>query len=300
MNDLVPRDLTRLADGHSAYCVMCYDHGGIVEDGIVVRFSAERLWWVGGPAPAEEWILSHAWGRDVTVRSFHEDIHVASLQGPASRTLLDALAEADIAALPFFGMVETRIAGLPVVITRTGYTAELGYDIYVEVRHGAALFAALWAALEPQGVALCGSRALDLRRTEAAILNIGQEFDMRVTPLEIGLDRMINWTKGDFRGRAALDRQRREGVRRRLVGLMLDGEDVAVPGEPVLDAGRKVGEVTTGNWSPALEASLAIAMVSAEAAAPGTRLAVAIDGRPAAATVVPMPFLDPERRLSKA
>lgn len=300
MNELVPRDLSRLEDGMSLYCIMCYDHGGIVEDGILVRFSAERLWWVGGPAPAEEWIYAHAHGRDVTVRSFHEEIHVASLQGPRSRDLLAGLAEADIAALPFFGMVETEVCGVPVVITRTGYTAELGYDIYVEVPRGAELFAALWAALEPEGVALCGSRALDLRRTEAAILNIGQEFDMRVSPLEIGLDKLINWKKGEFRGRAALARQREAGVHRRLAGLRLDGDLVAVPGEAVVSGGRAVGEITTGNWSPALEASLAIAMVQVDAAVPGTRLAVDMAGTEVPATVVPMPFLDPERRLSKA
>lgn len=300
MNELVPRDLDRLPDRRCLYVVMCYAHGGIVEDAVLVRFSAERFWWVGGPAHVEPLIHAHAAGRAVTVTSHLDAIHVASIQGPRSRAILQGVAADDLSGIPFYGMAETTVCGVPVVLTRTGYTAELGFDIYVEVPRAAEMFEGLWQAGRAEGLLLCGSQALAIRRIEAAILNVGQDFDFRHTPFDVGLGWMVNLNKGDFVGRAALERAKTVGAGSRIAGLRLSGTTVASQGDAITCYGRPVGRVTSATWGPTVGASLAMAMLDGAAPAPGTRLVVEHAGGPLDAEVVPLPFLDPERRLAKA
>ncbi|MEX2647803.1 MAG: aminomethyltransferase family protein [Alphaproteobacteria bacterium] len=300
MNELVPRDLARLADGRCLYAIMCYDHGGIVEDGVLVRFGPERFWWVGGPAHAEAWIYARAVGLDVRVTSLLDEIHVASIQGPRSREILQRVAADDLSRVPYFGMAETTVCGTPVVLTRTGYTGELGFDIYVEVARAAAMFEGLWRAGRADGLELAGSQALNLRRVEAGILNVGQDFDWRHNPYEVGLGRMVDLAKPSFVGREALARIKQAGTRRTIAGLRLAGTTVAAQGDWVLASGRRIGRVTSAVWGPTVEASIAMAFVDAEAATVGAALTIEHDGAGVSAEAVPLPFLDPERTLSRA
>ena len=299
MDELVPRDLTRLKDGRCRYAIMCYDHGGIVEDGVVVRFGPERLWWVGGPAHAEAWIYAHAVGRDVRVTSFLDDIHVASIQGPKSRAILQRVAGDDVSRIPYFGVAETTICGVPVVLTRTGYTGELGFDIYVEVARAVTMFEGLWQAGRADGLELAGSQALNLRRVEAAILNVGYDFDWRHNPYEVGLGWMIDPAKRAFIGRVALARIAATGVTRRIAGLQLAGPTVAHQGDWIATSGRRVGRVTSAVWGPTVAASIAMAFVETAATPLGARLDIEHEGATLAAEVVALPFLDPERKLSR-
>jgi aminomethyltransferase len=280
--------------------VLCHDHGGIVEDGIIVRFSAERLWWIGGPGFAEQAIHGAAIGRDVTVTGHLDTWHTASLQGPASRDLLQPVTEADLSRLGWYGVAETRICGVPVVLLRAGYTAELGYDILVRSEDGAGFFAALWDAVRPGGARLAGSRSLGIRRVEASILNFGQDFDWTHNPYEIGLDWMVAPDKPGFVAADALRRVAAEGPRHRLIGLHLDGRTEAEVGDPVLVDGRAVGIVTSPLLSPTLERSIAMAMVEAPAAGATSGIAVRRDDETIGAAIVAMPFFDPERKLAKS
>jgi aminomethyltransferase len=300
LNELVPRDLARLRDGRCLYSVMCYDYGGILEDGVIVRFGPERLWWVGGPAPAEQWIYAHALGREAGVRSRLNEVHVCSVQGPRSRDILQRVCESDLSRLPYYGVIETKVCAVPVVVSRTGYTAELGFDIYVDVGRGAALFGELWEAGKPCGLALCGSRALAIRRTEAGILDIGAEFDWTTNPYEVGLGWMVDLGKPRFRGRDALAAVRERGVERRLVGLRLGSERVPLHADRVSAGGRPVGAVTSAVRSPALDGVIAMAMVAVGAAEEGTEIEVESAGERLGGVVVRLPFLDPERRLARA
>jgi aminomethyltransferase len=299
MNELIPRDLARVRDGQCLYTVMCYDYGGIVEDAVLIRFNAERLWWVGGPGSSEQWIYGNSLGRRVTVKSHLDEIHVASLQGPRSRDILQRVCDRDLSGLPFYHALEARVCGLPFVISRTGFTAELGYDIYVDVGRAGAMFADLWDESRGDGVKLCGSRALGIRRIEAAIINFGQDFDWQHTPHQVGLGWMVNANKGFFHGRDTLTSPMAKAPTQRLAGLRLAGAEPALIGDKVLREGRPVGEVTSAVLSPSLEASIAIAMIETGAAGIGERLSVALDDRQVEAEVVPMPFFDPERKLSK-
>ena len=299
VDELVPRDLRRLADGRCVFAVMCYDYGGIVEDAVLIRFNAERFWWVGGPGPSEQWIYGHAVGREVEVRSHLDRIHVASLQGPESRRILQSACAADLGRLPWFGMVETEVCKVPVVVSRTGFSAELGYDIYVAVERGQALFEGLWEAGRETGMRLCGSRALNMRRMEAGILNVGQDFDWTCNPYEIGLGWMVELGKPFFRGREALARIAAAGPARRIAGFEVDHDAAVAHGSPLSCADERVGVVSSALLSPALGTSIGIGLLRADCAAPGTELVIEDSGRPRAARVVEMPFLDPEKRLPR-
>lgn len=304
LNLALPRDLGKLPDGRCFYSVLCYDYGGIIDDGVLCRFHREKFWWVTGEGNSEQWLWSHGLGRRVNVYSLRDRVHVASIQGPRSREILQRVCEVDLSRVPYFGLVpSTRVCGVPATISRTGFTAELGYDIYVAVEDAVPLYQGLWEAGRQDGIALCGSRALDIRRIEAAILNYTQDMDWTTNPYEVNLDWMVDLGKPVFHGREALARVKQEGVKRRLVGLRLEGELAAEPEDAVLRDGRPVGEVTSATFSPALEVSIALAMLEIAATEPGTRLEVELRGhagRRVGAEVVPIPFLDPERRLARA
>lgn len=300
LDGLVPRDLTRMKDGQCYYAIMCYDHGGIVEDAVLIRFSAEKFWWVGGPGNSELWLYSNAVGKRVSIKSFLDTVHVASIQGPKSREILQAVCEADLSKLPFYWSVDTRVCGAPVVISRTGYTAELGYDIYVPIEHGARMFAELWDHSRRHGVKLSGSRALNLRRMEASILNFGQDFDWQHNPVQIGLGWMVNEAKGDYRAKELLIRTKKEGPSTRLAGLKIAGTQAPVDGDRVTMDGRDVGFITSATLSPQFGHALAIAFLETPATAHGTSVEIRAGEQKLSGTVSPMPFFDPERKLSKA
>ncbi len=300
LDSLVPRDLARMKDGQCYYAVMCYDHGGIVEDAVLIRFSAERFWWVGGPGESELWLYTNAVDRRVTIRSHLDAIHVASLQGPKSREILQMVSSADLSRVPFYWSVEAEVCGAPVVISRTGYTAELGYDIYVPIEHGAAMFADLWEHSRAFGVKLAGSRALNLRRMEASILNFGQDFDWQHNPAQIGLGWMISESKGAYRAKDLLIGFKRSVPDWQLAGLKVDGTEAPVDGDRIAIDGRDVGFVTSATLSPQFGHALAIGFLETPAAKAGTAVEILAGERRLSALVSPMPFFDPERKLSKA
>ena len=293
----VPRRLEKLADGMGMFAFLTWPHGGVVEDGVLTRFHERRLWWVGGPGPAEMWLCAQAAGLDVEVRSCLDDIHLCAVQGPKARDILQAAAESDLSALPRFGMAETRLFGIDTVVTRTGFTAELGYDIHIHVDRALEVFEGLREAGRPFGLTLAGSQAMNLRRVEAGILNIGAEIDHTTTPLELGWERMIDWQR-DFVGREALVAQRRRDVRRRIAGLLLEGGACCRAGDTVFHRGSPAGLVTSAVEGPSVKAGIALAMLATPAWHEGSALQVGENGL--AARSVPLPFFDPERRLARA
>jgi aminomethyltransferase len=298
---LVPRDVLGLAPPKCAYAVMCYPYGGIIEDGIVAKFSDERVWWCGGPAASEQWIYQHSLDADVTVTSKLDALHVLSIQGPRSREILAGSGLRGVEAVPYFGLIPNgEICGVPVVVTRTGYTAELGYDIYVEAHLAASLCEGLLAVGAEYGLWMCGSRTLNVRRVEAGILDVGIDFDWRHTPLDCGLDWMVDLDR-EFVGRDALRRQHDDGVASELVGLTVDPGQELGQGHEVTFDGGPIGIVTSAVLSPELKRPVGIARVDAQKVGVGdsVRLSVAA-GRWATATVAKLPFVDPERKRARA
>jgi aminomethyltransferase len=299
MNELVTRDLTRVKDGECLYAIMCYDYGGIVEDAVLIRFNAQKFWWVGGLGNAEQWIYSNSIDRNVTVESRLDRTHIASIQGPKSREILQNVSDGDVASLPFYHMLEAKVCGVPAVITRTGYTAELGYEVYVDFDKGEAMFSGLWEECKAAGGTLGGSGIMDLRRVEAGLIDFSTDFDWHHTPYQVGLGWMLNMKKGFFHGREALSRPEAKDPASRLAGLALDSKHEAFKGDRVLLDGKSVGEITSAVLSPTLGKSIAIAMLEKGVAEIGRALHVETGGMLTAARVAPMPFLDPQRELSK-
>ncbi|HEY8475755.1 MAG TPA: aminomethyltransferase family protein [Chloroflexota bacterium] len=287
----VLRSARGLTDGRCLYTAMCYDHGGIVDDGVLLRFSPDRFWFVGGEGAAEPWLHGLALGKRVTVRSHLDTLHVLGLHGPNATSALQTVIDVDLTRVRRSDVVPSaRVAGVHATLTRTGWTGEDGYELYVSVDEGAVLCERLLEAGRPFGLHLCGSASLEMRRVENGVPMYGVDMDWTTTPYEVGLDWMLDFAKGPFHGREALLAASQNPPGRRLVGLEGQGDAIGVPRGRVLLDGLPVGAVTSATFSPALGKPVALAMVEARAAATGTLLQVDTRGKRQGAMVVPLPF----------
>lgn len=300
INDIMPRDVEKLRDGMSFYSVLCHDYGGIVEDGILARFDAERFWWIGGPGNSEEMIYANIRGRDVQVESHNDRLHVASVQGPRAREIMNSVSDRSFDDVPLFGLLTTKLCGVPVTVTRTGYTAELGYDIYVDIERAPQFFRDLLAAVTSAGGSLAGSHAMNIRRIEAGILNFGFDFDWQHTPADVGLEWMISETKGPYRAREVLLAAKKNLPSRKFVGFKLEGDEVPLSGDKVFFDGREAGFVTSAIASPALGIPIAMGYLETAITGQNDRVEIDMDGQHHAASVMRPAFLDPDRKLMRA
>jgi len=302
---LVPSALFRIGPGEACYTVLLNDAGGIRDDlivydrGRVVADGGEsdELVVVINAACAEAdtaWLRQHLEPSGVAIRDIKGDGVLLALQGPDAPRRLEGLAGVDLAGLPRFGHRELTLAhaegaaaGARVFVGRTGYTGEDGFELLLEPEAGLAL----WRQLLAAGVTPCGLGARDTLRLEAAMHLYGQDMDAGTSPLEVGLGWLVHLAMAKpIIGRPVVERQSAEGVKRRLVGLELQGRAIARHGYPVLHNGAVVGEVTSGSWAPSLGKAIALALVPSELARLGSELAVEIRGRSEPATVVKRPF----------
>ncbi len=309
---LVPSDLFRIGPGEATYTVLLNEAGGIRDD-LIVYDRGRRPIGAAGDGPAGEtdellvilnagcavsdtaWLRHRLEPAGLTITDRKGDGLLLALQGPEAEQRLEALAGLSLAGLPRFGHRQIRLtgtaanaaAGAGVFVARTGYTGEDGFELLLERPAGLAL----WSQLLAEGVTPCGLGARDTLRLEAAMHLYGSDMDAATTPLEASLGWLVHLEMpADFIGRPVLERQSAEGVRRRLVGLKLQGRAIARHGYPVLRDGAVVGAITSGTWSPTLGEAIALAYVPAEAARPGTALAVEIRGKAEPAVVVKRPF----------
>ena len=296
LQTLVPSDLFRIGSGEATYSVLLNAEGGIRDDLIVYDCGSTELLLVINAACAQAdttWLRNQLEPLGITITDAKGEGVLLALQGPEAAGRLEALCGSSLAGVPRFGHRTLELSGLgKAFAARTGYTGEDGFELLLARDAGLAL----WEQLLQDGVSPCGLGARDTLRLEAAMHLYGQDMDTTTTPLEAGLGWLVHVEMPKpFVGREALERQTAEGVRRRLVGLQLQGRAIPRHGYPVLagDAAagsEPVGEVTSGGWSPCLEAGIALAMVPVELARLGTSLAVEIRGRAEPATVVKRPF----------
>jgi aminomethyltransferase len=291
LNRVFTNDLSKIADGQAQYGCLCRESGGIVDDVVVYRRSAEDLLVcvnAGNRAKDFEWLAGHAGGADVKNES--DDWAQLALQGPLAAQLLQRLAKVDLSQLRSYRFTSGEVAGVACLVARTGYTGEDGFELFCPAADGPRLWSALVEAGGPERIVPCGLGARDSLRLEMAYRLYGSDMDDSTTPLEAGLAWVVKLDKGDFVGRDALRRQREQGVARKLVGFTLTDAGIPRHGYPVLQDGRKVGEVTSGTRSPTLEIPIGLAYVPTALAAEGSSFAVEIRGRAAAARVVKTPF----------
>jgi aminomethyltransferase len=292
---LVPSDLSRLQPGDAQYTVLLNPEGGIIDDLIFYNQglddSGNEQWVVIVNAATTQkdwaWMRSHL---DLNQLEFHDhstEKALIALQGPKAAAIFQSLVKQDLSTVKAFGHLQSAVLGESAFIARTGYTGEDGFEIMVSPT----VAVALWNELQTVGVVPCGLGARDTLRLEAAMALYGQDIDDFTSPLEAGLGWLVHLdSKTEFIGRSRLEQQKQEGVKRRLVGLHMQGRNIARHGYLVLYEGRAVGEVTSGTQSPTLGQAIALAYVPTELAKLGQRVDVEIRGKQYPASVVKRPF----------
>jgi aminomethyltransferase len=300
---LTPRDLSKLSVGQCKYVLITNQEGGILNDPVLLRLGERHFWLSLSDSDILLWaqgVAVHA-GMDVTIRE--PDVSPLQLQGPASGEIMKALFGEEIAELRYFWLREMTLDGIPLIVSRTGWSSELGYELYLrDGSRGDELWEKIMAAGAPFG--LQPGHTSTIRRIEGAMLSYHADADIHTNPFELGLDRLVGLDiEAAFIGKAALRRIHAEGVSRRQVGLRLDGPRLPGPNTtfwPVRSGDGVVGKVTSAVHSPRLERNIALAMVATDCAATGTALEVATPSGPVSAEVVEKPFFDPRKSLAAA
>jgi aminomethyltransferase len=288
---LTPNDVSRLADGRCQYSAFLTERGTFVDDLLVYRREADSFLLVvnaGNTDKDFEWALSHASG-SVEVENRSDNYALIAVQGPLSAKLVAGASDGSPAALPYYGFSTMRVLGEKALVSRTGYTGEDGFEVYLSPESAERVFRGLLAAGEPLGVAPCGLGARDTLRLEAKMALYGNDIDDSVTPWEADLGWIVRMNKGDFVGRAALENQKRAGVARKLVGFEMVDRGIARHGYAAA-APAGAGVVTSGTHSPTLGKAIGLAMLPSSDSAVGTEFSIDIRGRQAVARVVETPF----------
>lgn len=300
---LVPSDLNRLQPGQAQYTVLLNPQAGIIDD-IIFYYQGEdstgeqRGVMIVNAATTykdKAWLLQHLDQNQVKFQDISPEKVLIAVQGPKASSILQSFVLEDLTPIKAFGHLEATVLGKPGFIARTGYTGEDGFEVMVDPDVGLEL----WRSLVKAGVIPAGLGARDTLRLEAAMALYGQDIDDTTTPMEAGLGWLVHLdTKGDFIGRSILERQKAGGVQRRLVGLQLQGRNIARHGYQVLSQGVVVGEVTSGTLSPTLGYPIALAYVPTELATVSQQLEVAIRGKAYPAVVVKRPFYRSKNRIN--
>ena len=326
LDRVVTRDVARAVPGQVLYTCWCNDAGKVIDDGTIARFS-ETAFRMTSADPNLRWLQDNAGGLAVEVADVSERTAALALQGPASRAILQQLADADIAALRFFRIVSTRLDGVAVTISRTGYTGDLGYEIWMDAADALRVWDALVRAGTAYGIVPTGLLALDIARIEAGLMLMDVDYvsarkalteRQTSSPFELDLAWTVNVDKEHFVGRDALRAEAERDPQWHFVGIEVDWNSLEglyanaglAPQLPntawrmsvplYARGGEQVGYCTSGGWSPLLKKYIALAHVQAHSAKPGTRLEMEVTvehrRKRADARVVKKPFFDPERK----
>lgn len=314
MQWVLTRDVKKLGVGQVVYSAMCYPHGGMIDDGTLFRMGPDRFRWIGGTDYGGEWMRqqAQALGLNVMIRSSTDQLHNLAVQGPKSRDVMNAAiwAAPHQTAIPELGWFRWTVGrmggpeGAPVVVSRTGYTGELGYEIFCHPKDGAEVFAAVAKAGKPFGIKPMGLAALDLLRIEAGLIFADYEFTDQTDPFEagIGFTVPLKTKPDDFIGREALIR-RKENPRWKLVGLDIDSRIPAHHGDCLHIGRAQVGEITSAMWSPLLDKQIALARVDVTHATEGTEIEVGkLDGQQKRlpARITAFPHYDPKKERPRS
>jgi aminomethyltransferase len=328
VNRVITRDINKVKPGQVIYCCWCDEQGKVIDDGTITRLAENKYRWTAAD-PSLRWFRQNGLNMDVQIEDVSEKIAALALQGPTSGKLLKSVAEADVANLKYFRMTSGKIAGVPVDISRTGYTGDLGYEIWVPIndsRDAVKVWDALMEAGKRFDIHPAGMLALDVARIEAGLLLIEVDYisskkalipEQKYSPYELGFGKMVHLDKENFVGKAALAHQNKSGVARQLVGLEMDWVEIeeryekfgltpAAPAQasrvhvPVYLGGKQVGKATSTTWSPLLKKMIALDSVDTAHSQPGTKLQMEITieavRQKVTAKVAKLPFFNPERK----
>jgi glycine cleavage system T protein (aminomethyltransferase) len=327
VNRVITRDINKVKVGQVIYCCWCDEDGKVIDDGTISRLGENVYRWTAAD-PSLRWFKQNGLNMDVQIEDISEKTAALALQGPTSGQLLKVAAEADIANLKYFRVTSGKINGVPVDISRTGYTGDLGYEIWVPWKDAVKVWDALMAKGKQFDIHAAGMLALDVARVEAGLLLIEVDYtsskkalipSQKYSPYELGFGKMVHLDKENFVGKTALQRDEKQGVARQLVGLEIDWVEVeeqhdkfgltpAAPAQasrvsvPVYHGSRQVGKATTTTFSPLLKKLIALASVDTAQSSPGTKLQMELtieaQRLKTTATVVKLPFFNPARKTA--
>ncbi|HEX4835070.1 MAG TPA: aminomethyltransferase family protein [bacterium] len=304
MDLLTPRDMSKCRIGQGKYAIFCDDSGGIVDDAVVLRLDENRFWLCPADSDLHLWAKGVAVGMGLQATVRLTDVYPIQLQGPKSPDLLRELVGDRILTLPYYWFLEATLGErIPTIISRTGWTGEVGFEVYLlDNSYAEEMIDLIVETGKPFGLIPAGPN--HPRRVEAGILNYQSDMNLETNPYELGLDYQVDLSKARFIGKDALSRVRREGLRRKLVGLEIEGEPVPIEFEgawPVFKDGRPIGRASAVLYSPSLKRNIALAMVGIEHSAQGQAVEVQRypEERRHTARVVPLPFVDPKKEIPK-
>ncbi|MCZ6755253.1 MAG: glycine cleavage system protein T [Gemmatimonadetes bacterium] len=301
-NLLTPRDLSQCAVGQGKYVVMTADDGGIINDPVLLRLGDNHFWLAAADSDILLWAKGVAYNSGMDVELGEPDVSPMQIQGPKSKPVVQALFGDRVLELGYYYFLETELDGIPVIVTRTGWSGEVGYEVYLrDGSRGLDLWDRVMAAGKPYGIVATGPS--DIRRIEAGILNYGIDMTLDTNPYEVGLGWLVDLDQeADFVGKQALATIKRDGVSRKLVGVEISGAqlDLNMTRWPISQNGTGGGWVTSAVFSPRLGKNIGYAMVPIALAEHGTMLSVETADGTRTATVVPKPFIDPKKDLPKS
>ncbi len=295
LQGMTVNDVTKLYEGRVQYSAMCYDNAGIVDDLLVYHCGDHYMLVVNASNTKKDfdWLKSHLEG-DVTLTDRSDDFSLLAVQGPRSLDTLNNLTDVDLSEMEYDHFKRGRLAGEEMLISRTGYTGELGFELYFRWDEKAAknVWDAVFAAGKGFGITPIGLGARDTLRLEMGYCLYGNDIDQTTHPLEAGLGWITKLNKGDFVGKNVMMKAKAEGLRRTLVGFTLSEKAVARHGHPLTAGGSEVGHVTSGTFSPSLECAIGLGYVSVGNEKIGNTIHVGIRGKEVPATIVKIPFVN--------
>lgn len=282
-------DVSKLENGRAQYNGLLYPNGGFVDDILIYQNSPDDFFVVVNASNTDkdyEWMAESAKGFDVEVKNVSADYAQLAIQGPDSERILQPLTDVQLAPMKYYRFATGKVDGAPAIVSRTGYTGEDGFEIYVAPRYGPPIMQKLVDA----GATPCGLGARDTLRLEARMALYGNDIDQTTTPIEADLAWIVKLDKGEFTGRDVIDREKKQGPRRKLVGFEMVDRGIARHGYPVVEDGREIGVVTSGTHSPTLKKAIGLAYLPLVKSAQGSEFNILIRGKETRARVVPTPF----------
>ncbi|MEM3153755.1 MAG: glycine cleavage system aminomethyltransferase GcvT [Candidatus Bathyarchaeia archaeon] len=305
LNYVITNDVTALTPNSALYSVMCNENGGIIDDFVVSRIEEEKFLLVPNATNREKdfnWLIKNAEGFNVKIEDVSDKAAMFAVQGPNAEKTLQKICTADLSKIERFKCTTAKLAGADVFLSRTGYTGEDGFEVYVwnapldKPENAVKVWNAILEAGKPFGIEPCGLGARDTLRLEAGLCLYGNDIDEDTTPLEARLGFVVKFQKDNFMGKNALLKQKEEGVKRRRVGLQMMEQGVPRQGFKIYnEKGENIGHVTSGTFSPLLKFGIAMAYIQAQQAQEGNIVNIEIRGKMAKAKIVPFPFYDTER-----
>ena len=300
---LTPRDLSKLAVGQCKYVLIINNNGGILNDPVLLRLAENHFWLSLADSDVLLWAQGVAINSGLDVKITEPDVSPLQLQGPNSQEIMVKLFGEDIRNLKYYFLKEYNLDGIPLIVSRTGWSSELGYEIYLrDSSRGNELYEKIMAAGEEHGIQ--PGHTSTIRRIEGGMLSYHADADINTNPFELGLDRLVNLDSDiDFIGREALKKIKQNGIKKKQIGLIIDCDPLAEPNTtfwPVYKDGVVIGKITSAVYSPRLKKSIALAMIEIAYSDIGSVLDIKADNRNYKAKIVETPFYDPKKKIAKS